>query len=119
MPSWQHLLAGGISGAIAPCVNAPIDIVKTRIQRQITPTGGSGFSQIRLVVSSVYRSEGLMGFYSGLTPRLFRIAPGQAITFMIYEKIQKFIENYSLRYSSSFVTMVAAEEASAVEGKLE
>ncbi|KAM0683365.1 Mitochondrial succinate-fumarate transporter [Mitosporidium daphniae] len=118
LPSWQHLLAGGISGAIAPCINAPIDILKTRVQRQATTTSGSGFSLIRKVASSVYKSEGLLGFYSGLTPRLLRIAPGQAITFMVYEKIQKFIEIYSPQYPS-FVTIGAVEEVSTSDGKLE
>jgi solute carrier family 25 citrate transporter 1 len=33
LPSYQHLIAGGVSGAMGPLSNAPIDTIKTRIQR--------------------------------------------------------------------------------------
>lgn len=33
LPSYQHLIAGGVSGAMGPISNAPIDTIKTRIQR--------------------------------------------------------------------------------------
>lgn len=32
---WQHMLLGGISGGIGPCVNNPLDVVKTRLQKQV------------------------------------------------------------------------------------
>lgn len=91
LPSYQHLLAGGISGAIAPLCNAPIDTIKTRIQKQVTVPGESGFTRIRKCASNIINNEGFGAFYNGLTPRLLRIAPGQAITFMVYEKISSFL----------------------------
>jgi solute carrier family 25 (mitochondrial citrate transporter), member 1 len=86
LPSWQHLLAGGISGALAPLANAPIDTLKTRIQRQINVPGSKPAS-ILVLARDILQTEGFLAFYNGLTPRLLRIAPGQAITFMAYEKI--------------------------------
>lgn len=91
LPSYQHLLAGGVSGAIAPFCNAPIDTIKTRIQKQIAIPGESGFTRIKNCAMNIIRNEGFGAFYNGLTPRLLRIAPGQAITFMVYEKISKFL----------------------------
>lgn len=35
LASWQHMLLGGISGGIGPCVNNPLDVVKTRLQKQV------------------------------------------------------------------------------------
>lgn len=32
---WQHMLLGGLSGGIGPCVNNPLDVVKTRLQKQV------------------------------------------------------------------------------------
>lgn len=32
---WQHMLIGGLSGGIGPCVNNPLDVVKTRFQKQV------------------------------------------------------------------------------------
>ena len=94
LPPWQHLLAGGISGALAPIANAPIDTLKTRIQRQITTTNSeTGFRAIYTCAKKIIQQEGFLAFYNGLTPRLLRIAPGQAITFMTYEKISSFIKS--------------------------
>lgn len=32
---WQHMILGGLSGGIGPCVNNPLDVVKTRLQKQV------------------------------------------------------------------------------------
>ncbi len=109
LPSYQHLIIGGVSGAMGPLSNAPIDTIKTRIQRvhhytcfimislqsSATP-GESGWSRFVRVSTAIYRDEGWRAFYKGLTPRLLRVAPGQAITFMVYEKIQTWLETIKL-----------------------
>ena len=38
---WQHLLLGGISGGFGPSVNNPLDVVKTRMQRQVVIPGAT------------------------------------------------------------------------------
>lgn len=35
LAAWQHMLLGGLSGGIGPCVNNPLDVVKTRLQKQV------------------------------------------------------------------------------------
>lgn len=90
-----HLLIGFISGAVGPIVNAPLDAVKTRIQRQIaTRSSGPGgeASQIRETFLQVYRKEGIGAFYSGLTPRILRVATGQAIVFFVYERASRLLQ---------------------------
>lgn len=91
LPSYQHLLAGGFSGALGPLSNAPIDTIKTRIQRSTALPGEKGFARFLRVSKQIYVEEGWRAFYKGLTPRLLRVAPGQAITFMVYERIQKWL----------------------------
>jgi solute carrier family 25 citrate transporter 1 len=91
LPSWQHLLLGGVSGAMGPMANAPIDTIKTRVQKESAVPGVSGWQQIKNTASALYQTQGIRAFYNGLTPRLLRVAPGQAITFMVYEKIRNLI----------------------------
>jgi solute carrier family 25 citrate transporter 1 len=98
LPSYQHLLAGGISGAMGPISNAPIDTIKTRIQKSPTIPGQSGWTRFSTICTHMLKNEGWRAFYKGLTPRLLRVAPGQAITFMVYEKIQKWLTNVKLTY---------------------
>ena len=38
------------------------------------------------------RQEGFHAFYKGITPRVLRVAPGQAIVFAVYERVRKVIE---------------------------
>ena len=37
----------------------------------------------------IAREEGVTALWKGVTPRLMRIIPGQAITFMTYEAVSK------------------------------
>ncbi|ORX62885.1 mitochondrial carrier [Hesseltinella vesiculosa] len=93
LPSYQHLLLGGISGAMGPLSNAPIDTIKTRIQK--SSAKGSGWERFRMVTSEIYYKEGMRAFYKGLTPRVLRVAPGQAVTFMVYEKVKSWIDLFT------------------------
>lgn len=36
---WHHMILGGMSGGIGPCINNPLDVVKTRIQQQVGEGG--------------------------------------------------------------------------------
>ncbi len=40
-----------------------------------------------------YRQEGFHAFYKGITPRIMRVAPGQAVTFTVYEYLKEKLEN--------------------------
>ncbi|EPZ35354.1 tricarboxylate transporter [Rozella allomycis CSF55] len=91
LSSIQHLLLGGLSGAMGPIANAPIDTIKTRVQKQGNVLGQSGFTQIKNAFKIILASEGISGLYKGLAPRLLRVAPGQAITFMVYEKTKSLL----------------------------
>jgi solute carrier family 25 citrate transporter 1 len=38
------------------------------------------------------RQEGFHAFYKGITPRIMRVAPGQAVTFTVYEYLKDKLE---------------------------
>ncbi|ORX50596.1 mitochondrial carrier [Hesseltinella vesiculosa] len=93
LPSYQHLVLGGVSGAMGPLSNAPIDTIKTRIQK--SSAKGSGWERFKVVTAEIYYKEGFRAFYKGLTPRVLRVAPGQAVTFMVYEKVKAWIDVFT------------------------
>ncbi|KAJ2458049.1 Mitochondrial succinate-fumarate transporter [Coemansia sp. RSA 2424] len=97
LPSYQHLILGGVSGAMGPISNAPIDTIKTRIQKATTVAGESGWTRFVTVTRDIAQKEGYKAFYRGLTPRILRVAPGQAITFMVYEKVKTWIDIWNAR----------------------
>jgi solute carrier family 25 citrate transporter 1 len=81
LPSLQTALVGLISGACGPLFNAPVDTIKTRIQKN--PSTENGFTRVVNISKNIIQNEGYLAFYRGLTPRVLRVAPGQAITFMV------------------------------------
>ncbi|PBK78281.1 mitochondrial carrier [Armillaria solidipes] len=92
LPSYQHMIIGLISGAAGPMSNAPIDTIKTRLQKSTAVPGQSAFRRIYGIAEDMWRAEGVRSFYKGITPRILRVAPGQAIVFAVYERISSVIE---------------------------
>ncbi|AAW43651.1 succinate:fumarate antiporter, putative [Cryptococcus deneoformans JEC21] len=92
LPSWQTMILGLVSGAMGPFSNAPIDTIKTRIQKASKVEGETALSRMAKVASEMFRNEGAKAFYKGITPRVLRVAPGQAIVFTVYERVKKMID---------------------------
>ncbi|KAI1659465.1 mitochondrial carrier [Daldinia decipiens] len=92
LPSWQTTLIGLVSGAMGPLSNAPIDTIKTRLQKTPAEEGVSAFKRISLIARDMFRQEGFHAFYKGITPRIMRVAPGQAVTFTVYEYLKDKLE---------------------------
>ena len=92
LPSYQHMIIGLISGAMGPFSNAPIDTIKTRLQKATWEPGTSAFQRISIIAGDMWKQEGVKSFYKGITPRVLRVAPGQAIVFAVYERVRKIIE---------------------------
>lgn len=42
--------------------------------------------------SDMWKQEGVKSFYKGITPRVMRVAPGQAVTFTVYEYLKGILE---------------------------
>jgi len=96
LPSYQHMVLGLISGAMGPLSNAPIDTIKTRLQRSSATPGESAVARIIYICKDMFKHEGFRAFYQGITPRVMRVAPGQAVTFTVYEYIRGLMEKLSV-----------------------
>ncbi|KAI8609491.1 mitochondrial carrier domain-containing protein [Chytriomyces sp. MP71] len=104
LPSYQTAAIGLLSGACGPLFNAPIDVIKTRVQKN--PSKEKGWTRFLQVTSGILKNEGWMAFYKGTTPRVLRVAPGQAITFMVYEAVYTFFTDMSKKVSVTEVEKV-------------
>jgi solute carrier family 25 (mitochondrial citrate transporter), member 1 len=74
LPSYQTMVIGLISGAMGPFSNAPIDTIKTRLQRTPGEPGQTAVSRIVKIASEMFKQEGARAFYKGITPRVMRVA---------------------------------------------
>ncbi|RDA92031.1 hypothetical protein CP533_1010 [Ophiocordyceps camponoti-saundersi (nom. inval.)] len=96
LPSWQTTIIGLVSGAMGPLSNAPIDTIKTRLQKTPAEPGVGAWSRIVRIASDMFKQEGFHAFYKGITPRIMRVAPGQAVTFTVYEFLKDRLERSHL-----------------------
>lgn len=92
LPGWQTSLVGLTSGALGPFSNAPLDVIKTRVQREGRTAGESGFRQGLRITKDLIANEGVLSLWRGITPRVMRVAPGQAVTFTVYERVRTILE---------------------------
>ncbi|KAI0480941.1 mitochondrial carrier [Xylariaceae sp. FL0804] len=92
LPAWQTTVIGLVSGAMGPLSNAPIDTIKTRLQKTPAEPGVSAFRRISVIAKDMFKQEGFHAFYKGITPRIMRVAPGQAVTFTVYEYLKDKLE---------------------------
>ena len=96
LPSWQTAIIGLISGAMGPFSNAPIDTIKTRLQKTPAEPGETALSRITKITRDMFKQEGPRAFYKGITPRVMRVAPGQAVTFTVYEFLKEKLEKTNI-----------------------
>ncbi|KAK5711012.1 Mitochondrial succinate-fumarate transporter [Elasticomyces elasticus] len=75
LPSYQTTLIGLISGARTP-----------------GEPGQSAVTRILIIAKDMFKTEGASAFYKGITPRVMRVAPGQAVTFTVYEFLKERLE---------------------------
>lgn len=92
LPGWQTALIGLISGAVGPFSNAPIDTIKTRLQKTPAQPGETAMGRIVNIGAQMWKQEGVRAFWMGITPRVMRVAPGQAVTFAVYEFLKDRLE---------------------------
>ncbi|KAF7846492.1 hypothetical protein BT93_L4244 [Corymbia citriodora subsp. variegata] len=92
LPGWQTALLGLISGAMGPLSNAPIDTIKTRLQKTPAQPGETAMGRIVNIGNMMWKQEGIRAFWMGITPRIMRVAPGQAVTFAVYEYLKDILE---------------------------
>lgn len=92
LPSYETAIIGLISGGLGPFSNAPIDTIKTRIQRASKVEGETAISRVIKVAREMFAQEGPAAFWKGITPRVARVAPGQAVVFTIYENVKSRID---------------------------
>lgn len=62
------------------------------LQKSTAIPSQSAFRRIVIIAEDMWRTEGVRSFYKGITPRILRVAPGQAIVFAVYERVSKIIE---------------------------
>lgn len=67
---------------------------------------GSGWERFKVVTLEIYKKEGVRAFYKGLTPRVLRVAPGQSVTFVVYEKVKSWLDLFTNKVQEGELTKI-------------
>ncbi|KAM3460357.1 putative carrier [Beauveria bassiana D1-5] len=79
--------AAGVAKFIAAILAYPHEVARTRLRQAPVADGRPKYTGLVQCFKLVWKEEGLMGLYGGLTPHLLRTVPSAAIMFAMYEGI--------------------------------
>ncbi|XP_011163128.1 solute carrier family 25 member 40 isoform X2 [Solenopsis invicta] len=96
------LAAGAVAGSIAAFFTIPFDVVKTHRQIEMGEKEIYSDKPIRssttwAIIQRIYQQNGLKGLFTGLTPRLVKVAPACAIMIATFEHGKRFFQLYNAR----------------------
>lgn len=99
LSSAEYLSASAVSGALSAILTNPIWVVKTRMLSTSATTEGA-YPSMWTGLRSIHQTEGLRGYFHGLTPTLVGVSHG-ALYFVAYEKIKLWQRNSKARHGQS------------------
>jgi solute carrier family 25 phosphate transporter 23/24/25/41 len=83
------LVLGALSGIIAQTICYPLDTVRRRMQLK-----GVVYPNTVMAFVTIFKQEGMPGFYRGMTPNALKVMPNNAIRFAMYETLKNwFVED--------------------------
>ncbi|RHZ65099.1 hypothetical protein Glove_319g121 [Diversispora epigaea] len=108
-----HIIAAMGAGASSTIVTNPLWVIKTRLMTQ-NETTSYRYRNTWHAFSTIYKHEGMKGYYKGLGPSLMGVSH-VAVQFPLYEKMKiwlkepnKDLSNISILFASSVSKMAAS-----------
>eukprot|EP00071_Canis_lupus_P044096 XP_022277653.1 mitochondrial 2-oxodicarboxylate carrier isoform X6 [Canis lupus familiaris] len=98
----RQILAGGSAGLVEICLMHPLDVVKTRFQIQRCATDPNSYKSLGDSFRTIFRREGLFGFYKGVLPPILAETPKRAVKFFTFEQYKKLLGYVSLSPALTF-----------------
>ncbi|XP_049871039.1 probable mitochondrial glutathione transporter SLC25A40 [Pectinophora gossypiella] len=97
-----NFFCGSVAGSIAAFVTLPFDVVKTHQQIELgekeiyaESKGKQRASNMHDIVRNIYKNNGIKGLFTGLLPRIFKVAPACAIMIATFEYGKQFFQKYN------------------------
>mmetsp|Transcript_5170 Transcript_5170/g.12350 ORF Transcript_5170/g.12350 Transcript_5170/m.12350 type:complete len:345 (+) Transcript_5170:73-1107(+) len=93
----HKFIAGALAGTAAVVGCYPLDLVRTRLTTDLE--GREHYRGIRDAFRKILAEEGVMGFYSGITPTLLVAVPNFAISYSVYGTLKEHALDDDLFYN--------------------
>ncbi|BFZ06238.1 hypothetical protein BsWGS_09276 [Bradybaena similaris] len=85
--------SGALAGSVAAILTLPFDVIKTRRQIELGELvlgSRKEPTSTWIIIRKIYSSEGFKALYTGLPPRLMKVAPACAIMISTFEYFKRF-----------------------------
>ncbi|XP_013192362.1 probable mitochondrial glutathione transporter SLC25A40 [Amyelois transitella] len=97
-----NFFCGSVAGSVAAFITLPFDVVKTHQQIELGEkeiyTDGKvqqRASNMKDIAKNIYKNHGFKGLFTGLLPRIFKVAPACAIMIATFEYGKQFFRKYN------------------------
>ena len=87
----DRIFWGMVTGGAAISIANPFDMMKVRFQSDISPNGQRRYANVRQAFSSIYKTEGVKGFYQSLPPNILRNSIINAAELATYTQCKAFL----------------------------
>ncbi|KAK4102791.1 mitochondrial carrier [Parathielavia hyrcaniae] len=95
---WDHTVdwtgkfgAAGFAKLIAAVITYPHEVARTRLRQAPMADGRPKYTGLVQCFKLVFKEEGMLGLYGGMTPHLLRTVPSAAVMFGMYEGILRLL----------------------------
>jgi solute carrier family 25 protein 39/40 len=78
-----HFAAGSMSGLFASLITHPVDVCKTQMQMKISTR-----ETLVDIMKRIVRTNGVLGLYRGLFPRVAKLVPASAVMLSTFELVR-------------------------------
>uniref|UniRef100_A0A0D9Z3W9 Mitochondrial carrier protein n=1 Tax=Oryza glumipatula TaxID=40148 RepID=A0A0D9Z3W9_9ORYZ len=104
---WREFVWGAIAGAFGEGMMHPVDTLKTRLQSQAIITGAKAQKNIFQMIRTVWVSDGLKGFYRGISPGVTGSLATGATYFGVIESTKTWLEHSNPNLSGHWSHFIA------------
>ena len=92
----SKLVAGGLAGLFSVSITYPTDLVRRRLQLQGFDPTVPKYNGIFDSIFKIYKTEGMLGFYRGLSATYIKTGPAVAIQFWTIEFLNNLFKNQDM-----------------------
>ncbi|KAJ5266836.1 mitochondrial carrier domain-containing protein [Penicillium angulare] len=78
-------LSAAVAGGVTGVLTAPMDIIKTRVNLDVSDQKSSGTKRVMKAAQTIIKTEGLRGLYRGCAINSFMAVVGSGLYFALYE----------------------------------
>ncbi|TIA19340.1 carrier protein Rim2p/Mrs12p [Aureobasidium pullulans] len=83
--------SAGIAKLIAGVIAYPHEVIRTRLRQAPLPNGELKYTSLIQCTRTIWKEEGILAFYGGITPHMLRAVPSATITFGVYEAVLHYL----------------------------